>query len=505
MEVLTGKGAGSDEVLRQIFEVTNKGGTPGELALRFDLTVPLARFIAKHIEEVGIPFKRYAIGSVFRGERPAKGRFREFVQCDFDTIGTEGALADAETAQIIHAALTAGSVPPFTITLNNRKILDGLLESLDLAGKTGAVLRSLDKLAKIGRDGVSAELQRPADAGGAGLSDDQAARILDFAETGRGKAEVLAEAETQLGSHPKAAEGIANLRTVFDLLDAGGVSSDRLAIDLGLARGLDYYTGIVYETTVDGWEKFGSIASGGRYDNLANLFISRRLPGVGASIGLDRLLALMGEAGLLGGTMATAPVLIADFPGTDPAIAFRMAAQLRKAGIGVEIYPEPAQIGKQMGYGSKHGHKLAIIVGPDEVAAKVFNLRYLDTRHEDKGLAWSVLEDSVQGALQILRARGYAFMTASRSEGDARSLASEAEQHVGLVRGTRDWLQHDYAKLASLERRLLDRFAAPGIGRCGRRCWSCRTCTSARAARGSSPSCSKSPARERPESACVRS
>src|SRR5580692_11854078 len=128
MEVLTGKGAGSDEVLRQIFEVTNKGGTPGELALRFDLTVPLARFVAKHVDELGVPFKRYAIGSVFRGERPAKGRFREFVQCDFDTIGTESPLADAETAQVIHAALSSAGVPAFTITLNNRKILDGFLE-----------------------------------------------------------------------------------------------------------------------------------------------------------------------------------------------------------------------------------------------------------------------------------------------------------------------------------------------------------------------------------------
>jgi histidyl-tRNA synthetase len=177
---------------------------------------------------------------------------------------------------------------------------------------------------------------------------------------------------------------------------------DRLAIDLGLARGLDYYTGVVYETTVDGWEKFGSIASGGRYDDLASLFISRKLPGVGASIGLDRLLALLSEAGALGDSTSTAPVLIANFPGTDPAVGFRMAAELRKAGVGVEIYPEPAQIGKQMGYGSKHGHKLAIIVGPDEVKAKVFNLRYLATRHEDKGLAWSVLEDSVHGALQVL-------------------------------------------------------------------------------------------------------
>ena len=175
MEVLTGKGAGSDEVLRQIFEVTNKGGTPGELALRFDLTVPLARFVAKHIDELGTPFKRYAIGSVFRGERPAKGRFREFVQCDFDTIGTESALADAETAQVIHGALAAAGVPDFTITLNNRKILDSLLQSLELAGRSGLVLRAIDKLAKIGRDGVIDELKRAAESGGAGLSSDQAA------------------------------------------------------------------------------------------------------------------------------------------------------------------------------------------------------------------------------------------------------------------------------------------------------------------------------------------
>ena len=160
MEVLTGKGAGSDEVLRQIFEVTNKGGTPGELALRFDLTVPLARFVAKHIDELGVPFKRYAIGSVFRGERPAKGRFREFVQCDFDTIGTESAIADAEIAQVIHAALVSAGVPEFTITLNNRKILDGFLDSQGLSGRSGPVLRALDKLAKIGRDGVFEELQK---------------------------------------------------------------------------------------------------------------------------------------------------------------------------------------------------------------------------------------------------------------------------------------------------------------------------------------------------------
>jgi histidyl-tRNA synthetase len=403
MEVLTGKGAGSDEVLRQIFEVTNKGGTPGELALRFDLTVPLARFVAKHIDELGTPFKRYAIGSVFRGERPAKGRFREFVQCDFDTIGTESPVADAETAQVIHAALAAAGVPAFTITLNNRKILDGFLESHGLSGLSGAVLRALDKLAKIGRDAVLAELQKALDLGGPGLNEDLARRVLDFAENGRGGVEVLQGVETALGANPSVSHGIANLRRVLDLLAAADVPSERIAIDLGLARGLDYYTGIVFETTVVGWEKFGSVASGGRYDNLASLFTPRRLPGVGASIGLDRLLALMDEAGWLRSSATTVPVLIAQFPGTDPLVPCRMAARLRAVGIGAEVYPDPIPIGKQMGYGSSRGHKLAVIVGPDEVARQVFNLRNLATRQEDKGLAWSVLEDSVESALEILK------------------------------------------------------------------------------------------------------
>jgi histidyl-tRNA synthetase len=403
MEVLTGKGAGSEEVLRQIFEVTNKGGTPGELALRFDLTVPLARFVAKHIDALGVPFKRYAIGSVFRGERPAKGRFREFIQCDFDTIGTESVVADAEIAQVIHAALDSAGVPDFTITLNNRKILDGFLEDQGLTGKSGSVLRALDKLGKIGREAVIDELAKAGDAGGSGLDADQARHVLDFAENGRGGAEVLDRALATLGSNPTVAQGIGNLRTVLALLQAAGVPESRVAIDLGLARGLDYYTGIVFETTVKGWEKFGSIASGGRYDNLASLFTPRRLPGVGASIGLDRLLALLEEAGWLKSATTTVPVLVANFPGTEPIVAFTMAARLRAVGIGAEVYPDAIPIGKQMGYGSNRGHKIAVIVGPDELARQVFNLRNLSNRQEDKGLAWSMLEDSVEGALQIIK------------------------------------------------------------------------------------------------------
>ncbi|CAN5911004.1 histidine--tRNA ligase [soil metagenome] len=403
MEVLTGKGAGSEEVLRQIFEVTNKGGTPGELALRFDLTVPLARFIAKHVDQVGIPFKRYAIGSVFRGERPAKGRFREFVQCDFDTVGLESAVADAEIAQVIHSALSSAGVPDFTIAINNRKVLDGLLDSFGVAEQSGAVLRSLDKLGKIGREGVLKELSEGETAV---MSADQAGRLLDFAEKGRGRGEALELAERELGNHPGAAEGIANLRQVLDLLDAGGVPENRLKIDLGLARGLDYYTGVVFETTIVDWERFGSVASGGRYDNLASLYTSRRLPGVGASIGLDRLLALMDEAGWLTAPASTAPILVANFPGTEPTIAVKLATRLRAAGIGAEVYPEPIQVGKQMGYGSSRGHKLALIVGPAEVEKQIFNLRDLQTRQQREAIPWDELESVVGEMLRTLGENG---------------------------------------------------------------------------------------------------
>lgn len=401
MEVLTGKGAGSDEVLRQIFDVTNKGGTPGELALRFDLTVPLARFVSKHVNELGVPFKRYAIGSVFRGERPAKGRFREFVQCDFDTVGTESAVADAETAQVINDALSAAGVPDFTIALNNRKILDGLLETLGVADRTERILRIIDKRDKVGREGMLAEfVGRDGPTPDALLNEDQAKRILDFVEQGQGGSEVLAGVEAALAGQPSAAEGIGNLRSICELLAAGGVPDNRLKIDLGLARGLDYYTGVVFETTVNGWERFGSISSGGRYDNLTSLFTDRKLPGVGASIGLDRLLALMEEAGWLKGTSASAPVLVANFPGTEPVVAVRLATRLRGAGIGAEVFPDPLQIGKQMGYGSARGHKVAVIVGPDEQGREVFNLRDLATRKEQKAIPWAELEAAVQQALK---------------------------------------------------------------------------------------------------------
>lgn len=403
MEVLTGKGAGSDEVLRQIYEVTNKGGDRGELGLRFDLTVPLARFVARNIQELGRPFKRYAVGSVFRGERPAKGRFREFLQCDFDIVGTESLLSDAEVVQAVHDTLSAIGVPPFTITINHRMILHGLFRSLGLADQSSSLLRSLDKIHKIGRAGVLAELEgRAADGDSAanrGATADQANQILDFVEAGRGGIEVLDRVAPLLQDQPASLDAMARLRSLVEIAEAGGVAADRLRVDVGLARGLDYYTGVVLETTIDGWEKFGSVASGGRYDNLTRLFTDQPLPGVGASIGLDRLLALLDEAGAAHRPATSVPVLIPSFAQVSPAILVSLAARLRAAGIGTEVYPDAIQTGKQLQYGSGRGHRFAVLVGPDEWARAEFNLRDLATRAERKDLPLADLESILKAAI----------------------------------------------------------------------------------------------------------
>ncbi len=396
-DVLTGKGAGSEEVLRQIFDVVNTGGTPGELALRFDHTVPLARFVSAHVNEIGLPFKRFAIGSVFRGERPAKGRFREFTQCDFDIVGSESIAADAEIVLVIHQALDGAEVPRSTIWLNHRGLLEALLDVTGAADRGPAVLRALDKLGKAGRDVVLAELTSGEK--GAGLDETQAARILEFVEQGKGGLGVLDRAEAVLGGRESAKTALAQLRKVRLLLDESGVSEDAVQFDLGLARGLDYYTGIVMETTVNGWEKFGSISSGGRYDNLAGLFSARRIPGVGASIGLDRLIALLDEMGQLAKAAPHSGVLVGQFPGVPLEFPFRIASRLRARGVVAECYPDAIPIGKQMAYGASRGYRFGLILGPDEIDQGVFHLRDLTNRQETKGLALADVDEIVVRAL----------------------------------------------------------------------------------------------------------
>ncbi len=418
---------GGEEVQRQVFEVAARGQKleESELALRFDLTVPLARYMARHVDEIGVPFKRYHIGLVYRGERAQRGRYREFYQCDFDTIGSKSALADAEIGLVIFDSLRAINVSAFTLRVNHRKILNGMLDSLGLAQYSGHVLRSLDKLSKIGRGGVLHELQfgeSPLrggdDSEGEGskhsssvgatnqpekriLSLDDSRRILDFIDSTKsgGPSEVLSQVEKQIGSSATAREGLENLRGVCDMLVAGGVAQDQLIVQIGLARGLDYYTGVIYETMVTGHENYGSVCSGGRYDDLAGLFIDRQLPGVGASFGLDRLSQLMADAGWLKTTATIAQVLVVNFQPSDWRHYLCIANELRAAGLACEVFPESKPLRDQFGYASSRGHRLAVIAGPDELASNSFSLRDMTTRQQNKCLPRGELVARVQAAL----------------------------------------------------------------------------------------------------------
>ncbi|MEC7227513.1 MAG: histidine--tRNA ligase, partial [Candidatus Latescibacterota bacterium] len=262
-EILTGKGG--EESDKQMYRFTDHGGR--DVALRFDLTVPFARFAAQHAQQLGLPFKRYHVGPVWRGENTQKGRYREFYQCDFDTIGTDSNTSDIETALIIHDILAALGFERFKIHVNNRKILSGLLETLGLSEQATPVLRALDKLAKIGADKVAAEMAS------AGLSDAQAAHILQAVQTEGSNRAVLDQLGQQLSASERAMEGVADLRQLADAFEAAHIPEDRLRVDVSVARGLDYYTGVIYEMVImEGTTRVGSIAAGGRYDNLVGMF-----------------------------------------------------------------------------------------------------------------------------------------------------------------------------------------------------------------------------------------
>lgn len=365
-EILTGKGG--EESDKQLFRFTDSGER--DVALRFDLTVPLARFTAQHLSEVGVPFKRYHIAPVWRGENTQRGRYREFVQCDFDTIGTDSNAADIETLLVIHDLLIALGFERFTIRINNRRILNGVLETLGLQGKVTGVLRALDKLAKIGRDAVIAEMVDRV-----GATAEQASRVLDLANP----AVTLDELDSVLATSETGAEGVRRLRTLFEAARTAGLSPDRFSLDVSIARGLDYYTGTIYETFLTDLPSIGSICSGGRYDNLAGLFTRERLPGVGASLGLDRLLAAMEELKLMTDAATPAPVLITQFDETRLGDYLRLGRFLRAAGINCEVYPDAKKLGKQLQYADRKGFRVALIAGSNEFARSEWQIKTLST------------------------------------------------------------------------------------------------------------------------------
>jgi histidyl-tRNA synthetase len=373
-EILMGKGG--DESDKQLYRFNDHGGR--DVALRFDLTVPFARFAAEHIGKLGTPFKRYHMGPVWRGENTQRGRFREFWQCDFDTIGTTANASDIEVVLVIHDLMLALGFERFNIRINNRMVLTGLLEEVGLVqkdegskeNKTKPILIALDKLAKIGPDGVKAEMAEKA-----GVQPEQAERLLALAQTQGSNRDILDKLRGDFGSNAKAAEGIRRLDELLTVAAAAGVPDERLHLDLAIARGLDYYTGTIYETFLGDLPGIGSVCSGGRYDNLAGLYTKQQLPGVGASLGLDRLLAAMEELKLLKTVSTPAPVLMVQFSADRLGDYEKMARALRADGIGVEVYPEAKKVGQQLKYAEKRGFRVALIAGPDEFARNVWNLK----------------------------------------------------------------------------------------------------------------------------------
>jgi histidyl-tRNA synthetase len=369
LEILTGKG--SEETDKQLYKFEDHGGR--WVGMRFDLTVPLARFAAQHVAQLGTPFKRYHIATVWRGENTQRGRFREFMQCDFDTIGTLALEADVETALVIHDLFAALDAGEFTIRVNNRQVLAGLLERLDLADRTTGILRSLDKLDKIGPQKVAAEMVQ------AGISDKQAASVLELAEIEGTSDDVLRALGCLVAGNETGETGVARLADLLAAALAAGVDSRRIRIAPAIARGLDYYTGTVFETFLDRLPAIGSVCSGGRYDNLAGLYTKQALPGVGASLGLDRLLAALEELGKIEKVRTPAPVFLAYFDAARLHDYLRLAAAIRAAGVGVEFYPEPKKLGAQLKYADRRGFRLAVVAGPDEWTAGTCQIKDLQS------------------------------------------------------------------------------------------------------------------------------
>lgn len=371
-EVLLAKGGGETE--KQIYRF-QKGDS--DLALRFDLTVPLAKYVALHYGELQFPFRRYQIGKVYRGERAQRGRFREFYQADIDIIG-DGKLDiinEAEIPSIIYRTFSQLGLKRFQIRVNNRKILNGFYSMVGLADKSQDVMRTVDKLDKIGAEKVKTLLMEDI-----GVAEDVANQVLDFIAIGGSNQEVLAALEGYQGKDELFDTGLEELSTVVRYLSAFGVPEENFAVDLAIARGLDYYTGTVYETTMLDHPEIGSVCSGGRYDNLAEYYTDKQLPGVGISIGLTRLFYVLGEQGMLNPDLPTAAadVLVIPMGEEQQGYAIATATALREAGIRTQLYAEKKKFKARITYAAKMGIPYAMFLGETEEQDKVVALKDLN-------------------------------------------------------------------------------------------------------------------------------
>ncbi|TWT62614.1 Histidine--tRNA ligase [Rubinisphaera italica] len=372
-EILLGKGG--NETDKQLYRFEDQGGR--DVAMRFDLTIPFARFAAQNIGVLGTPFKRYHIAPVWRGERPARGRFREFVQCDFDTIGTDSLAADIETILVVHDLLDKIGIGEFTIRINHRQLLNGLLEQLGLLEHSKELLRALDKLPKIGEEAVIKEMVDTT-----GVESGKAEQVLKLAALQGEPEAILEEARSLISSSELGQQAWSALQEITQTCSNIGIATNRLSLDLSIARGLDYYTGLIFETFLTDLPDMGSISSGGRYDDLAGLYTKQKLSGVGGSLGLDRLLAALDEMKRLDEVATTSQILVLRFVENRLADYQKISRQLHQAGIASEVYPEAKALSKQLKYADRKKIPLALISGEDELAENVWQLKNLRTGNQ---------------------------------------------------------------------------------------------------------------------------
>ena len=375
-QILLAKGGGETE--KQIYRFT-KGDS--DLALRFDLTVPLAKYVALHYNELAFPFRRFQISKVYRGERAQRGRFREFYQADIDIIGDGklDILNEAEIPAIIYKVFKGFGLTRFQIHVNNRKVLNGFYAMMGLTEKSGDIMRTVDKLDKIGVDKVKVILLEDC-----GLTEQQADDILAFISIKGTNAEVLAALENYAGRNETFDVGLSELKVVASNLAAFGMPEENFVVDLTIARGLDYYTGTVYETLLLDHPELGSVCSGGRYDNLAGYYIEKQLPGVGISIGLTRLFYVLDEQGLLNPELPSAPADALVLPMGDIAPAIALAETLRSSGLRVQLYCEQKKFKQKMAYADKLKVPFAVLLGEDEIAEGKCSVKNMKTGEQLK-------------------------------------------------------------------------------------------------------------------------
>jgi histidyl-tRNA synthetase len=374
-EVLLAKGGGETE--QQIYRVSTRGDK--EMVLHYDLTVPLARYVAEHENDLTFPFRRYQMQPVWRAERAQRGRFREFYQCDIDIIGSTEPIADAEVPSVIYEVFKRLNIGSFTIRINNRKVLNGLFAALGLTEQSVTILRTVDKIDKLGEAAVRDELSQ------LGVDTSIADQILSFVAIRGSNAEVIETLKELKLNSLLFEEGVEELATVCRLISSLGVPEENLRIDLAIARGLDYYTGTVYETVLDDYPGIGSVCSGGRFDNLADYYTDTSLPGVGVSIGLTRLFYQLREAGVITAT-AAAPtkVLVIKTSEELTEAALALATTLREAGISTEVYFAAQKLGKQFKYASQLGIPMVAVLGQKEADAKTVTIKTLATGQEEE-------------------------------------------------------------------------------------------------------------------------